>query len=232
MPFVVLDDLAARGDYHKLALQYGSALPWTGLRYRSSLVILLREPSEACIRRFLEEQQSLPFSYPEVGASRDGAPFGYPTNHHRGRLGTGQETFARAREALRRWETYRLGWTELFWPGAPIAEGTVVGILGRHLGVWSLNACRIAYTVEEETPSLRRYGFAFGTLPGHVEQGEERFTVEWQGDDDLVLYEVFAFARPAHPLARAGRPFVRLVQRRFAADSFRAMAAAVDAGWI
>ncbi len=127
---------------------------------------------------------------------------------------------------------YRLGWTKLFWPGAPIAEGTVVGILGRHLGVWSLNACRIAYTVEEEeTPSLRRYGFAFGTLPGHVEQGEERFTVEWQGEDDTVWYELFAFARPAHPLARAGRPFVRLVQRRFAADSFRAMAAAVDAGW-
>jgi uncharacterized protein (UPF0548 family) len=51
------------------------------------------------------------------------------------------------------------------------------------------------------------------------------------GDDDSVWYEVFAFARPAHPLARAGRAFVRLVQRRFAADSFRAMAAAVDTGW-
>jgi uncharacterized protein (UPF0548 family) len=228
---VVLDGLAVRGDYHKLALQYGSAFTWNRLRCRSRLVILLREPYEACIRRFLEEQRSLPFSYPEVGASRDGALLGYPTNHHRGRLGTGQETFARARQALRRWEMYRLGWTELFWPGAPIAEGTVVGILGRHLGVWSLNACRIAYTVGEETPSLRRYGFAFGTLPGHVEQGEERFTVEWQGEDDSVWYEVFAFARPAHPLARAGRPFVRLVQRRFAVDSFRAMAAAVDAGW-
>jgi uncharacterized protein (UPF0548 family) len=96
--------------------------------------------------------------------------------------------------------------------------------------VWSLYACRIAYTVEEETPSLRRYGFAFGTLPGHVEQREERFTVEWLGEDDTVWYEVFAFACPAHPLARAGRPFVRQVQRRFAVDSFRAMAAAVDAG--
>jgi uncharacterized protein (UPF0548 family) len=51
-----------------------------------------------------------------------------------------------------------------------------VGVLGRHFGVWSLNACRIAYVIEE-VPSLRRYGFAFGTLPGHVERGEERFTV-------------------------------------------------------
>ena len=193
-------------------------------------MILLREPTEAQIRRFLEAQRSLPFSYPEVGASRDGAPPGYPTNHRRGRLGVGDRTFIQAVEALRRWEMYRLGWTKLFWPDARIAEGTVVGILGRHFGVWSLNACRIAYTVEEETPSLRRYGFAFGTLPGHVERGEERFTVEWHRADDSVWYEVFAFARPAHPLARAGRPFVRLVQRRFAVDSFRAMTAAVGAG--
>jgi len=41
-------------------------------------VILLREPSDAQIRRFIQEQRSLPFSYPEVGASRDGAPPGYP----------------------------------------------------------------------------------------------------------------------------------------------------------
>jgi uncharacterized protein (UPF0548 family) len=193
-------------------------------------MIMLREPPETEIRRFLKEQRSMPFSYPEVGASREGAPPGYPINHRRGRLGAGLDTFARACEALRRWEMYRLGWTRLCWPDAPIAEGAVVGILGRHFGVWSLNACRIAYTIGEEAPSLSRYGFAFGTLPGHVELGEERFTVEWHGDDDSVWYEVFAFARPAHPLARAGRPFVGLVQRRFAADSLGAMAAAVDAG--
>jgi uncharacterized protein (UPF0548 family) len=193
-------------------------------------MILLREPTEAQIRNFLEEQRPLPFSYPEVGASREGAPPGYPVNHHRGRLGAGLETFVRAVEALRCWEMYRLGWTRLCWPDAPIAEGTVVGVLGRHFGVWSLNACRIAYTIEEDGPRLRRYGFAFGTLPGHVERGEERFMVEWHATDDSVCYEVFAFARPAHPLAKVGSPIVRLVQRRFAADSLRAMAAAVNAG--
>jgi uncharacterized protein (UPF0548 family) len=191
-------------------------------------VILLRKPSEAQIKRFLDEQRSLPFSYPEVGASRDGTPPGYPVNHLRGPLGAGLETYARAVEAIRNWKMYETEWTKLYWPDAPIAEGTVVGILGRHFGVWSLNACRIAYTMEEENPMLRRYGFAFGTLPGHVEQGEERFTVEWHGDDDSVSYEVFAFARPAHPLAKMGRPFVRLIQRRFVADSLRAMVAAVE----
>jgi uncharacterized protein (UPF0548 family) len=192
-------------------------------------VILLRKPSDAQIGRFLDAQHSLPFSYPEVGASRDGAPPGYPVNHHRGWLGAGQETFARAVEALRSWKMYELGWTRLCWPEVPVAEGSVGGVLGRHFGVWSLNACRIVYVLEEEASS-RRYGFAFGTLPGHVERGEERFTVEWRASDDSVYYEVFAFARPAHPLARVGPPFVRLVQRRFAADSLRSMAAAVEGG--
>jgi uncharacterized protein (UPF0548 family) len=126
---------------------------------------------------------------------------------------------------------YETGWTKLCWPDAPITGGTVVGVLGRHFGLWSLNACQIVYVIEEEETSLlRRYGFAFGTLPGHVERGEERFTVEWHRADDSVSYEVFAFARPAHPLARVSPPFVRLVQRRFAAASLRAMAAAVNAG--
>ncbi len=193
-------------------------------------MILLREPSNAHIGRFLDGQRSLPFSYPEVGASRDGAPPGYPVNHHHGRLGTAQQTFARAVEAIRGWKMYETGWTKLCWPEAPITEGTVVGVLVRHFGLWSLNVCRIAYVIEEEGPSLRRYGFALGTLPGHVERGEERFTVVWDSVDDSVSYEVFAFARAAHPLAQLGSPFVRLIQRRFAADSLRSMVEAVEGG--
>ncbi len=172
-------------------------------------MILLRKPSDARIGRFLHNQRSLPFSYPEVGASRDGASPGYPVNQLRGRLGAGPETFARAVEALRGWKMYETGWTKLCWPDVPITEATVVGVLGRHFGVWSLNACRIVYVIEEQASLLRRYGFAFGTLPGHVERGEERFTVEWDRADDSVSYEVFAFARPAYPLARTGQPFVR-----------------------
>jgi hypothetical protein len=113
-------------------------------------VILLRKPSDARIERFLDDQRSLPFSYPEVGASRDGAPPGYPLNQLRGRLGAGPEAFARAVEALRSWKMYEMGWTKLCWPDAPITGGTVVGVLGRHFGLWSLNACRIVYVIEEE----------------------------------------------------------------------------------
>ena len=65
----------------------------------STNVILLRKPSDERIGRFLDDQRSLPFSYPEVGATRDGAPPGYPVNQLRGWLGAGRETFARAVEA-------------------------------------------------------------------------------------------------------------------------------------
>jgi len=189
---------------------------------------MLREPSDAEIQGFLDDQRPLPFSYPEVGASREGAPPGYPVNQHRGRLGEGLEAHALAVQAVRHWKMYETGWTMLCWPDASISEGTVIGVLGRHLGLRSLNACRIAYTIEEEGPSLKRYGFALGTLPGHVERGEERFTVEWHATDDSVFYELFAFSRPSHPLARAAPPLARMIQRRFARDSLLSMKAAVS----
>ena len=196
-------------------------------------MILLRKPPDARIGRFLDDQRSLPFSYPEVGASRVGAPPGYPVNQLRGRLGVEPVTFARAVEALRHWKMYETGWTKLCWPDAPITGGTVVGVLGRHFGLWSLNACRIVYVIEEkEALLLKRYGFAFGTLPGHVERGEERFTIEWHAADDAVAYELFAFSRPAHPLVKAAAPLARLIQRRFAIDSLRSMKAGVGGGTV
>ena len=122
---------------------------------------------------------------------------------------------------------YGLDWTELCWPDTPVREGEVVGVLAHHLGLWSLNACRIIYTLEEEEGNSRRRGFAFGTLPGHVEEGEERFTVELDGESDEVSDELFAFARPKPLLAKIGYPLVRALQRRFAEDSYAAMKRAV-----
>jgi uncharacterized protein (UPF0548 family) len=190
-------------------------------------VLLLQEPSDERVRCFLDGQRSLPLSYPEVGASQGRTPTGYGVNHHRGRLGTGLQAFARAVEALKHWKMYETGWTRLCWPDAPILEGTDIGVVGRHLGFRSLNACRIVYVYKDEEPSFKRYGFAVGTLPDHVERGEERFAVEWHEADDAVYYEVFAFSRPAHPLVKATQPLARRIQRRFAVDSLRSMQVAV-----
>ena len=184
----------------------------------------LFEPSDAQIRNFLTAQKDLPFSYKEVGASKEKIPSGYPINHRRIRLGSGEQTFARARKAIESWTMYRLDWTRLYPPAAPIAEGETVCVVVDHGFCRSLNPCRIIYVLEESGES-ERYGFAFGTLPGHSEEGEERFTVERHRADDSVWYELLSFARPHHILAKIGFPFVRLFQRKFAEDSARAMLA-------
>ena len=185
-------------------------------------VLLLREPSEKFVRDFLRSQRDEPFSYEEVGASRDGAPPGYTVDHNRVRLGSGEEVFVRAVEALRRWKMFDLGWVRAAAPGPP-EVGEAVGVLARHYGFRSLNACRVVYLVEDEDEGFRRYGFAYGTLPEHGERGEERFMIEWDRNGGSVFYDIYAFSRPKHLLARVGYPASRLLQKRFARYSKRAM---------
>ncbi len=180
------------------------------------------EPSDAQIEGFLAEQQDLPFSYREVGASKGTIPSGYPINHYQVRLGKGEKTFSRSQNAIQNWTMYRLDWTRLYPPGAPIVAGKVVCVVVNHGFCWSLNPCRIIYTLEEKG-TVERFGFAFGTLPGHSEEGEERFVVEWHHADDSVWYELLSFARPHHFLAKLGFPFVRLFQQKFGKDSQSAM---------
>lgn len=196
-------------------------------------MLSLTRPGRTQIERWLERQAGAPFSYAEVGATADESrlaalPGGCALDRDRARLGSGRGDYARAVAALRRWQMFALGWVELCWPTAPIAEGSTVGVL-MHAGVlWSLNACRIVQLVGESGP-VERFGFAYGTLRDHALCGEERFRVEWRREDDSVWYDLLRFSRPGGALARATRPLVRRLQRRFARDSLRAMQAATRA---
>jgi uncharacterized protein (UPF0548 family) len=190
-------------------------------------MLTLHRPTDGDIAAFVGRNQGEPFSYTSVGATRDRAPRGFVVDHHRIRLGTGERTFARSADAVRRWEMFNIGWATLYWPNVPIEPDCAVAILARVAGLWSLNACRIVYVIDERGGPIERFGFAYGTLPEHVESGEERFSVEWRRDDDTVWYDLFAFSRPRHPLARLSGPVGRALQRRFARDSLRAMARAL-----
>ena len=109
-------------------------------------------------------------------------------------------------------------------PETPIKVGQVVAVVARLFGTWWLNACRILYVVDEAD----KFGFAYGTLPDHAEDGRgERLQVEWDRHDDSIWYDIVAFSRPRHFLARLGYPYTRLVQRRFARDSAAMMLRAV-----
>lgn len=154
------------------------------------------------------------------------APAGYNVDHNRVLLGSGGEAFARAVSAIRTWEMFNLGWCRLYPRGAPVEVGTTVAVLVRHFGFWSLNACRIVYLIEERG-AVQRYGFAYGTVAEHAETGEERFSVEWDRGGGSVWYDLYAFSRPRHPMARAAYPLSRALQRRFAKGSKAAMVRAV-----
>src|SRR3954470_4098444 len=186
----------------------------------------LRRPSAATIGEFLAAQARLDFTYPEVGATAAVPPAGYVVDRTRIRLGEGEAAFRAARAALMRWDQFRLGWMEVWPPGAPILAGEVVGSVTHLLGLWWLNACRIVYVVDEASP-VTRYGFANGTLPGHAVRGEERFLVEWDRASGEVWYDILAFSRPYLVLTRLGAPYLRRVQRRFGRESAAAMRRAV-----
>lgn len=117
------------------------------------------------------------------------------------------------------------------WLQQPTTDilGQTVAIMGWAAGFWWLNSCRIVYTVEELTDTTTRFGFAFGTLPAHVESGEERFLIEWDRNTDQVAYDILAFSKPNHILTRLGYPLVRRFQKRFGQDSAASMFRAVNA---
>lgn len=188
-------------------------------------MFLPNKPSEEFVRQFIASQQDLPFSYAQVGATRsqprDGH-LGYNTDHNRVKLGAGEETYQRAVSALRSWKQFELGWVTVVPPGKPLAVGTTVAVRTKTFGFWSLNAARIVYVIDDGQTHNARFGFAYGTLPDHVERGEERFTIEWQANDS-VWYDIYAFSRPKHPLARLGFLVTRMLQKRFARDSLAVM---------
>lgn len=190
-------------------------------------MLFLRRPTADAIQAFLAAQAQLNLTYPAVGATTAAPPTGYIVDHTRVKLGDGESVFAAAKMALEHWQQFRLGWLEASPEDTPIRAGQVVAIVARSLGLWWLNACRIVVVVNEEGP-VRRFGFAYGTLPDHVGSGEERFLVEWSPKDNGVWYDILAFSRPQHVLARFGYPWVRRVQKRFGRESAAAMCRLVE----
>ncbi|WP_343599463.1 DUF1990 domain-containing protein [Mycobacterium sp.] len=163
----------------------------------------------------LHSLTELPFSYPEVGATAGPPPPGY---HHLSvskQIGSGQRRFDAAADAVLRWGMQRGAGLRVTAGSEVAAAGTVVLV-----GIGFLRApCRVVYVVDQ--PGLR--GFAYGTLPGHPESGEERFTVRRDPHTAAVFAEVSSFSRPATWWSRAGGPLARSAQRLIAARYVRAV---------
>jgi uncharacterized protein (UPF0548 family) len=161
-------------------------------------------------------------SYPEVGATREGSlPPGYTHTTRHARLGAA-DLFATARAALARWEPQR-------GAGLRVRSDVDRVAMGAHfdsgLGIGPLRLwapCEIVWVVDEPT----RYGFGFGTRPGHPEVGEEGLEVSVA--DGATWFDLRAFSRPGPWWMKPGHPIARRVQRVITDRYVRSMHRAVS----
>ncbi|WP_306209891.1 DUF1990 family protein [Actinoplanes sp. RD1] len=144
-------------------------------------------------------------TYDEVGATRaETLPPGYGHMVRDTVIGHGSGVFARAAEGLFTWQMHRRAGLRVPAGADRAAPDVVVVLRALVLRI----PCRVVYTVETDTCR----GFAYGTLPGHPEQGEEAFLVHLL-PGGAVRARIRAFSRPATLPARLGGPVTRAVQQ-------------------
>lgn len=156
-----------------------------------------------------------PFTYAEVGATRGTLPERY---HHIDRwiaIGKGRRRFEEAGAEVMRYGMLRGAGAWVRATSARAEVGAVVRVL---LGPFRA-PCRVVYVIDEPD----RRGFAYGTLRGHPECGEELFAVRYDPATDAVIAEVRAFSRHATWWSRAGAPVASAVQRMMIARYLTAL---------
>ena len=153
----------------------------------------------------LRDLAALPLTYREVGATAGPLPAGYHHMHKSAAIGSGPRRFEDAAAVVMRWGMLR-------GAGLRVEASTEVAAVGSEVlvGMGPLRApCRVVYVVDEPD----RRGFAYGTLPGHPESGEELFAVRYDPATDEVYAEVTAFSRHGTWWSRLGAPAASLAQR-------------------
>lgn len=189
----------------------------------------LKQPTAAAIENRIAAASRLGYQEPhflKVTGNVDSGklPSGFVRDRSETVLGSGAETFKRAKAALRAWRMFDLGWVRVANAGAAIAQGQIVGVEVHALGLWSLNLSRIVDVMDAAT----MFGFVYATTPLHAEEGEERFLLRLDEATGEVRYALEAVSRPRTSLARLGYPVTRSFQHRFARDSHWRMKSALS----
>jgi uncharacterized protein (UPF0548 family) len=163
----------------------------------------------------LVDLATLPLTYAEVGATAGPPPDGYGHLHASAVIGHGRQRYEDAAEAVMRWGMLR-------GAGVRVEATTNVAAVGSEVlvGLGPVRApCRVVYVVDEAD----RRGFAYGTLPGHPEAGEELFAVRYDPASDAVYAEVTAFSRHATWWSRLAGPITSLAQHVISKRYLRAL---------
>jgi uncharacterized protein (UPF0548 family) len=169
----------------------------------------VRPSDSAAMMRLLEDLESTEPTYSDIGATLAGKkPEGFHHDHYGAVIGQGADAFQMAVTGLKTWKAHRLPGMRVFPEDQVIRTGaTVVVTLGTPIAAVAA-PCRVVGVVDGQT----RWGFAYGTLPGHPERGEESFAVS-MSPDDTVHFEIEAFSRPVDPLVHLSGPIGRGIQR-------------------
>lgn len=163
----------------------------------------------------LTDLATRPLTYSEVGATARALPAGYHHLRKSAPIGSGRRRFEDAAAAVMRWGMQRGAGLKVE-SNSPVAD---VGVL-LIVRIGPLSApCRVVYVVNEPD----RRGFAYGTLRGHPESGEELFAVRYDPATDDVYAEVTAFSRHATWWSRLGSPVTSLAQRVISERYVRAL---------
>ena len=141
---------------------------------------------------------------------------GYDKDKNQIFLGTGDDVWTAAKQAMTEWAMFPDGWARIYYQNPIFTEGDIVVMCARVFGLWWLNASRILYVLNDED----HFGFAYGTLPNHVESGEELFQVTRNNQGD-VYYTIIAFSRPRFWAVRLTYPLSRFFQKKFIKDSLQ-----------
>jgi uncharacterized protein (UPF0548 family) len=153
----------------------------------------------------LTDLATLPLTYREVGATAGPLPDGYHHVRKDAVIGQGRQRFDEAAAKVMRWGMLR-------GAGVRVEATSEVAAVGSEVlvGLGPLRApCRVVYVIDETD----HRGFAYGTLPGHPESGEELFAVRYDPASGDVHAEVTAFSRHATWWSRLAAPVTSLAQR-------------------
>ncbi|ALI26589.1 DUF1990 domain-containing protein [Mycolicibacterium fortuitum] len=153
----------------------------------------------------LHDLARLSLTYPDVGATAGDLPAGYHHTRASKVIGTGRDRFEQSGDAVLRWGMQHGAGLRVQATSEAAAVGTELIV---RLGPVPA-PCRVVYVLDETD----RRGFAYGTLAGHPETGEELFSVRYDAATDEVRAEVVAFSRPATWWSRLGGPVTRLLQK-------------------
>lgn len=198
----------------------------TPVRLWNAVAVLRgRRPTARELSDLASRYAGAPPTYEQLGATLSGVlPPGYVHDDESVLLGHGDDTFRAGRTALIAWAAHR-GSGIVVSEDAQMKEGRTVALAAPlPVGV-ALAVCRIIRVVDEPD----RFGFAYGTLPLHPEEGEEAFLIERDADGQ-VRFRIVAFSKPRFWAARLVRPAARVLQLRALRSYLRAMRQAVSPG--